>query len=203
DFHDMNMHASISPVVFGGQKGDIYHVRLKRAGKDAGKWQTTIADIGKTFKNIYPEEEFNYSFLDDTIAKFYQTEANTAKLLTWATGLAIFISCLGLAGLVIYTTTNRRKEIGIRKVLGASVPQIISILSKDFIKLVFIAFIISVPLAWWAVSAWLASFVYRTEMSWWVFATGGLGMLLVAMITVSLQTLRAATGNPVESLRTE
>jgi putative ABC transport system permease protein len=203
DFHDMNMHAPISPVVFGGQKGDFYHVRLKTAGKDAGNWQTTIAAIEKSFKSIYPEEEFKYSFLDDTIASFYQAETNTAKLLTWATGLAIFISCLGLAGLVIYTTNNRRKEIGIRKVLGASVPQIITILSGDFLKLVLVAFVISVPLAWWAVSAWLESFVYRTEMSWWVFAIGGLGMLLVAMITVSLQTLRAATGNPVESLRTE
>ena len=99
---------------------------------------------------IYPNEDFSYKFFDETIAKFYQNEQNTSSLLTWATGLAIFISCLGLLGLVIYTINTRTKEIGIRKILGASVTNIVSILSKDFVRLVIIAFIIAAPIAWWA-----------------------------------------------------
>jgi len=203
DFHDLSMHAPISSIIFAGQKGNTYHVKLKSADNNAKSWLTTIAAMNKLYKNIYPEEDFNYSFLDDTISKFYEREQNTAKLLTWATGLAIFISCLGLAGLVIYTTNNRKKEIGIRKVLGASVANIISILSKDFLVLVMIAFVLAVPIAWWAMSAWLNGFQYRTTMSWWIFAAGGFGMLIVSFITVAAQTFRAAVRNPVDSLRTE
>jgi len=203
DFHDLSMHGSISAVVFAGQKGETYHIRLKSSGNNSATWNATIAAINKEYKNLYPDEEFSYAFLDDTIAKFYEREQNTARLLTWATGLAIFISCLGLAGLVIYTTNNRRKEIGIRKVLGASVQGIVSILSKDFLSLVLIAFVIAVPLAWWALSAWLNNFVYRTTMSWWVFAAAGIGMFVIAFVTVGLQTLKAAMSNPVDSLRTE
>jgi ABC-type antimicrobial peptide transport system permease subunit len=203
DFHDLSMHARISAMIFAGQKGNTYHVKLKSADNNAKSWQTTIAAMNKLYKNIYPEEDFKYSFLDDTISKFYEREQNTAKLLTWATGLAIFISCLGLAGLVIYTTNNRKKEIGIRKVLGASVVNIISILSRDFLALVMIAFVLAVPIAWWAMSAWLNGFQYRTTMSWWIFAAGGFGMLIVSFITVAAQTFRAAISNPVDSLRTE
>ena len=118
-------------------------------------------------------------------------------------GLAILISCLGLLGLVIYTTSIRTKEIGIRKILGASVTNIISILSKDFIQLVLLAFIIAAPLAWWASYKWLQDFVYRTNMSWWIFALSGTAMLVAAVITLSLQTIKTATANPVKSLRSE
>ena len=203
DFHDQSTHAPISAMIFGGQKGETYHVKLKSSADNAASWQATIASMNKIYRTIYPEDDFNYSFLDDTIAKLYQREQNTARLLTWATGLAIFISCLGLAGLVIYTTSNRRKEIGIRKVLGASVTQIVTILSKDFLMLVVIAFIIAAPIAWWAISGWLSDFVYRAPISWWIFAVSGAGMLFIALLTISLQTFRAAISNPVESLRTE
>ncbi|HTE25695.1 ABC transporter permease [Flavitalea sp.] len=203
DFHDISMHGTINSMIFGGQNGSTFHVRLKSSDNKSAGWQATIASMKKLFNSIYPEEDFSYSFLDDTIAKFYEREQNTAKLLTWATGLAIFISCLGLAGLVIYTTNNRKKEIGIRKVLGASVTGIVTNLSKDFIVLVLIAFVIAVPVAWWAVFAWLDNFVYRTQMSWWIFALAGIGMLFIALITVGLHTLKAAMSNPVESLRTE
>jgi putative ABC transport system permease protein len=203
DFHDVSMHASINSMIFGGQKGTFFHVRLKPSNDKSVTWKATLASMNRLFKNIYPEEDFTYSFLDDTIAKFYEREQNTAKLLTWATGLAIFISCLGLAGLVIYTTNNRKKEIGIRKVLGASVSGIVSNLSKDFISLVLVAFVLAVPIAWWAVSAWLNNFVYRTSISWWIFAVAGIGMLVIALVTVGLHTLKAAMSNPVDSLRTE
>lgn len=203
DFHHNSMHGPISAMIFAGQKGQTFHVRLKPSGENGSTWESTIASMSKLYKSIYPGEDFSFSFLDDTIAKFYEREQNTARLLKWATGLAIFISCLGLAGLVIYTTNNRRKEIGIRKVLGASVEGIVSILSKDFLSLVVVAFVIAVPMAWWALARWLDNFVYRTEMSWWVFAAAGIGMLLIAFITVALQTLKAAMSNPVDSLRTE
>ena len=133
----------------------------------------------------------------------YQREQQTANLLSWATGLAIGISCLGLLGLVMYTINTRTKEIGIRKVLGASVTNIVSVLSSDFIKLVCIAFLIGAPLAWWATDKWLQNFAYRTSMSWWVFVLAGLFMLLLALLTLGIQTVRAAMANPVKSLRTE
>jgi ABC-type antimicrobial peptide transport system permease subunit len=155
------------------------------------------------WKEVYPDEQFNYEFLDESIAKFYKKEQDTANLLNWSTGLAVFISCLGLLGLVIYTTTQRTKEIGVRKVLGASVSQIVSLLSRDFISLVLLAFVIAAPLAWWAMNQWLQDFAYRTTFSWWIFAISGTLMLMVALLTLSIQTIRSAVANPVRSLRTE
>ena len=121
----------------------------------------------------------------------------------WATGLAIFISCLGLLGLVIYITNQRTKEIGVRKVIGATVTQLITLLSKDFLKLVVIAFVISVPIAWWGAYTWLNNFAYKTTISWWVFVSGGLIMFAMALVILGLRTFKAATANPVKSLRTE
>jgi len=166
-------------------------------------WKNTIASIEKSYKQIYPEEDFNFKFMDETIAKFYESEQKTAALLKWATALSILISCLGMLGLVIYTTNVRTKEIGVRKILGASVTNIVTILSKDFVKLVLLAFVIAAPVAWWAVYKWLQDYAYKTNMSWWIFAMCGLFMLFVALITLSVQTIRAAVANPVKSLRTE
>ncbi|MEO6723255.1 MAG: FtsX-like permease family protein, partial [Ferruginibacter sp.] len=166
-------------------------------------WHTAITKIEKSFKQIYPDADFDYKFYDERIAKLYESEQKTAALLKWATGLAIFISCLGLLGLVIYTTNTRTKEIGIRKILGASVANIVSILSKDFVRLVLIAFVIAAPIAWWATYKWLQDFSYRTSMSWWVFVVSGLAMLVLALITLSMQTIRAAVANPARSLRAE
>jgi putative ABC transport system permease protein len=203
DFHDQSTHALISPVVFGGWNGSTFHIKLKPNNAGGTLWKNTIAKIQKAYKQIYPDEDFNYTFLDDTIAKFYESEQHTACLLQWATGLAILISCLGLFGLVIYTTNIRTKEIGVRKILGASVTNIVSLLSKDFVQLVLLAFIVAVPISWCATYKWLQDFVYRTTMSWWIFLLSGLVMLLIALITVSMQTIKAAVANPVKSLRTE
>ena len=125
------------------------------------------------------------------------------RLLKWATGLAVFISCLGLLGLVIYTTTQRTKEIGVRKVLGASVVQIVRIITNEFMLLVIIAFIIAAPLAWIGMHKWLENFAYRTNISWWIFGMGGVIMIVIALCTLSFQTIKAAMANPVKSLRTE
>ncbi|MCW3112918.1 MAG: hypothetical protein JWR18_1314 [Segetibacter sp.] len=203
DFHDQSFRASIGPIAFAGNNGTIFHVRLKPNNADGHVWQSAIAKMEKAYKQIYPEEDFKYSFFDETISKMYQSEQHTARLLKWASGLAIFISCLGLLGLVIYITNTRTKEIGIRKILGASVATIVSILSKDFMRLVILAFLIAAPIAWWASYKWLQDFVYRTPMSWWVFALSGLVMILLAVITLGIQTIKAAVANPVKSLRTE
>ena len=205
DFHELSLHAPIEPVVFGSfnKRSGFFHIALKPQNVKGKVWQTAISKLEKVFKQTYPEADFNYNFFDESIAKFYKTEQDTGRLLKWATALAVFISCLGLLGLVIYTTNVRRKEIGIRKVLGASVAQIVSNLSGDFIRLVIIAFVIALPIAWWASHNWLEDFVYRTSMSWWVFIASGIIMILIALLTLSIQTIRAATANPVKSLRTE
>jgi ABC-type antimicrobial peptide transport system permease subunit len=205
DFHEQSLHSVIGPIAFSSfiNRSYFFHIALQPQNADGTLWQNTIGKIQKSYSQIYPNEDFSYKFFDETIAKFYQNEQNTSGLLTWATGLAIFISCLGLLGLVIYTINTRTKEIGIRKILGASVTNIVSILSKDFVRLVVIAFIIAAPIAWWASYEWLQGFAYRTDMSWWVFALSGLAMLILALITLSMQTIKAAVENPVKSLRAE
>jgi putative ABC transport system permease protein len=202
NFHEQSFRSVIGPVVFGGNNGSFFHIKLKQDAANAS-WASSIAGMQKAFKKVYPNEDFNYHFLDETIAQFYESEQRTADLLRWATGLTIFISCLGLLGLVIYTTNTRTKEVGIRKILGASVVNIVSILSKDFIVLVLVAFVIAAPVAWWASYKWLQDFAYRTTISWWVFALSGAGMLLMALVTLSIQTIKAATANPTQSLRSE
>ena len=203
DFHDLSVKSAINPVIFGAAAGRIFHIKLKANNAGGTQWKNTIASIEKSYKQIYPEEDFNFKFMDETIAKFYESEQKTAALLKWATALSILISCLGMLGLVIYTTNVRTKEIGVRKILGASVTNIVTILSKDFVKLVLLAFVIAAPVAWWAVYKWLQDYAYKTNMSWWIFAMCGLFMLFVALITLSVQTIRAAVANPVKSLRTE
>jgi len=204
DFHEYSLHAPIGPIVFqSATRGDMFHIALKPQNADGTVWQNAIYKIEKSFKKIYPETDFSYSFFDESIAKLYTSEQKTSRLLNWATGLSILISCLGLLGLVMYTTTTRTKEIGIRKVLGASVIQIVSILSKEFVLLVFIAFTIAAPVAWWAVNKWMQDFAYRTEISWWVFAVSGFLLIFIAMLTLSIQTIKSALANPVKSLRTE
>jgi ABC-type antimicrobial peptide transport system permease subunit len=204
DFHDQSMKASISPLVFfGGDQGSTFHIRLKSGKAGAISWQRPIGVIQKAFKETYPEEEFDYAFFDEKIASMYETEIRTASLLKWSTGLTIFISCLGLLGLVIFTINSRIREIGIRKILGASVTQIVATLSTDFMRLVIIAFFIAAPLAWLVSYNWLQDYAYRTPMSWWVFALSGFAMLLLALITLSVQSIKAAIANPVKSLRTE
>jgi ABC-type antimicrobial peptide transport system permease subunit len=205
DIHTKSLHTPIQPLAFSSEARlhSTFHIALPAKGENTDNWKKIIANIGKAWKEVYPDEEFNYEFFDESIAKFYKKEQDTVNLLNWSAGLAIFISCLGLLGLVIYTTIQRTKEIGVRKVLGASVSQIVSLLSIDFISLVLLAFIIAAPLAWWAMHRWLEDFAYRTSMSWWVFGLSGLAMIIIALFTLSIQTIRSAIASPVKSLRTE
>lgn len=205
DFNTNSLHSKVGPLVYTCQARShhTFSVLLSSNGKNTDGWKKTISQITSVWKEVYPEDDFSYTFFDKSIEAFYKTEQQTAQLMNWAAALSIIIGCLGLLGLVIYTTTQRTKEIGVRKVLGASVTQIVSLLSKDFIRLVIIAFIIVTPLAWWAMNKWLEDFAYRTTISWWVFAVTGFVMILIALLTLSIQTIRSATVNPVESLRTE
>lgn len=201
DFHEGSFHQPIGPIIFRS-RGDGNFIHIGLSGP-ASNWSEVLKSVDREFHAIYPKEDFSYNFFDDSIAKFYIQEQNTSRLLNWAMGLSLLISCLGLLGLVIYTSETRRKEIGIRKILGASVSKIVSILSKEFVLLVILAFAISAPVAWWAVNQWLESFVYKTSIDWWVFVLSGLLLISVAIITLSFQIIKTARSNPVSSIRME
>jgi ABC-type antimicrobial peptide transport system permease subunit len=205
DFHTQSTRSAIKPLSFSIEKRRqmMFHIKLYTGENRSEKWTSAIHKMEKAWKEIYPDNDFTYSFLDEDIAKFYKSEQNISKLLTWASGLCIFISCLGLLGLVMHTTRLRTKEIGVRKVLGASIKQIISLLSTDFLRLIILAFIIASPLAWWAMHSWLNNFAFRTSLNWWVFVISGVMMLLAALATMGILTFKAANANPVKSLRTE
>lgn len=155
------------------------------------------------FKKYNPEYPFEYKFVDEEYASKFQDEQRQGTLAGLFAGLTIFISCLGLFALATYMAENRIKEIGVRKVLGASVTRITTLLSKDFLKLVLISFCIATPISWWLMSKWLEDYTYRIDIEWWVFAAAGFLSLLIALLTVSYQAIKAAVANPVKSLRTE
>jgi len=206
-FYQHSLHEPVKPLAIycstsSWQKG-TFHIGLKPEIADSNDWKASIAGMEKAWKEVYPDDDFEYHFFDETIAKFYETEQHTSTLLNWATGLSIFISCLGLLGLAIYTTNQRTKEIGVRKVLGATVSQIVTLLSTELVLLILLAFVIVTPMAWWAMNKWMEGFSDRTSISWWIFAASGAGMLLAAVFTSSFQTVKAAIANPVKSLRSE
>lgn len=205
NFIQGSLHDEIQPLVIFSDKSMqlTANVSLQPQNAEGTVWKSGLAKIEKAYKEIYPDTDFEVHFLDDTIAQYYTAEQNISKLLKWATGLAVIISCLGLLGLVIYTTNQRTKEIGIRKVVGASVAQIINLLSRDFLKLVLIAFIIAVPVVWIFAKKWLQNFAFKIEISVWLFILGGLALLLPAFIILFLRTYDSARANPVDSLRTE
>lgn len=207
DFYQKSLHEPIKPIaIYYGTtlwQTRTFHIALKPETPGGNEWKTAIAAIGKSWIKVYPDDDFEYSFFDESIAKFYEAEQHTTTLLAWATGLSILISCLGLLGLTIYTTNQRTKEIGVRKVLGASVTQMVALLSKELSLLILLAFIITTPLAWLAMNKWMQGFADRTTISWWIFALSGGGMFLLALITSGFQTIKAAIANPVKSLRSE
>ena len=168
-----------------------------------GNMEKALANIESRWKQYAPSTPFDYTFLDKSFANAYLTEQRTGVVFGVFTGLAILIACLGLFGLVAYMAETKTKEIGIRKVMGASVNQLVVLLSKDFLQLVLLAFVMASPLAWWAMDNWLQDFEYRIKISWWIFAIGGLLAILIAFLTVSYQAIKAALMNPVKSLKSE
>ena len=205
DFFPHSLRDPIKPLaITNGIRGaNVIGVTLQPRSTDGSNWTATLREIGKAFHDVYPNDDFDYQFVDESIAKFYTAERNISRLLLWATGLTIFISCLGLLGLVIYITNQRTKEIGIRKVIGATVTQLILLLSRDFLKLIGLAILIAMPVAWWGSQKWLENFAYKTSLSWWIFAAGGGCLLAIALIILCIRTLRAALANPVSALRSE
>jgi len=165
---------------------------------------TSLVDvIEKKYKAVAPGMPFNYSFLDESFDNMYRQERRVGSVAVTFAFLAIIIACLGLLGLATYIAEQRRKEIGVRKVLGASVPNIVKMLSIDFVKLVLISFLIATPIAWWFMNKWLQDFAFRIDLSWWIFAMTGVLALIVALTTLSFQAIKAALSNPIKSLRTE
>ncbi|HVE62067.1 MAG TPA: FtsX-like permease family protein, partial [Chitinophagaceae bacterium] len=152
---------------------------------------------------VVPDRPFDYFFLDEAFAKLYRKEMRMGTVFNYFSVLAIIISCLGLFGISAFTSVQRAKEIGIRKVLGANVGSVVGLLSKDFLKLVVIASVLAFPIAWWMMNNWLHDFAYRINIGWWVFAIAGSLAVLIAFLSVSYQTIKAATANPVKNLRNE
>ena len=168
-----------------------------------GKTKEAIASMESIFTRFNPNFPFKYQFADEEFANIYSSENTVSSLANYFAILAIFISCLGLFGLAAFTAERRQKEIGIRKVNGATITQVLTLLNKDFVKWVGIAFLIALPISWYAMNQWLAGFAYKTALSWWVFALAALLGVVVAIVTVSYQSIKAAIVNPVKSLRTE
>jgi len=197
DFHYKSLHDKIGPMVISNGTGSGFYVK-----PSSGNTAAAIAAATKIWKKTFPDDPFTYDFLDESYDGLYKTEQQSSALITLFAVIAILVSASGLLGLAAFAAEQKAKEIGIRKVLGASVRHIVSLLSADFLKMVLIASIIAFPIAWWTMSKWLQDFAYRINLSWWIFiGAAGIG-LLIALITVSFQTIHAAITNPAKSLRT-
>jgi putative ABC transport system permease protein len=199
NFNFETLHQNIGPLSFFlGKKGSIASFKVKTA-----KIKDLVAQVESLWKSLAPGMPFSYRFMDDSFNEMYRSEQRVGQIALTFAVLAILIACLGLFGLATFIAEQRTKEIGIRKVLGASVRGIVQLLSRDFMKLVAIAFVIAAPISWWAMHSWLSDFAYRIRIEWWIFALAAILALLIALITVSFQAIKAAITNPVKSLRTE
>jgi putative ABC transport system permease protein len=205
DFHENSFHEPMQPVVIDHlperEKGIA--IKLATKGMQAIEAKVILSEVGKAWKKIYPDEPIEINFLNESIRWLYDQETKTAWLMSVAMIITIFISCMGLFGLIMFNAEQRTKEIGIRKVLGATVMNIMTLLSKDFVLLVIISLTIASPVAWYFMNRWLEDFAYRIHISWWVFILAGLVAVLIALFTISFQAFKAAIANPVKSLRTE
>jgi putative ABC transport system permease protein len=203
DFHFESLHQQIIPMLMRMPSFAYNNYGRLSIKIDGHNVQGALNMIENTWKKYQPEKPFEYTFLDERFQKLYHTEQQQGDLFTVFSFIAIFIACLGLFGLSAFTISQRVKEIGVRKVLGASVQQIVTELSKDFLKLVVIAAFISLPVAWYAMNKWLLDFAFRVSIQWWVLAMAGLIAVVIAFLTISFQSVKAALANPVKSLRSE
>ncbi|MCF0051572.1 ABC transporter permease [Dyadobacter sp. LJ53] len=200
DFHMSSLHQAITPLILTYIPENSSYLLIKTRAR---KTEQALADLKNVSREFNPDYPFNYHFLDDEYENLYRSEQQVNTLVNYFGVLAILISCLGLFGLAAFTAEQRTKEIGVRKVLGASSANIVGLLSSDFLKLILIALLLASPLAWWALSSWLGTFAYRTGISWWIFAVSGVVTTSIALLTVSSQAIKAAWLNPVSALRTE
>ncbi len=203
DFHFQSLRQEIAPMVLAYQNNPVHSIDYFTSRITGNDIPTTLAKINEALVKIDPAHLLEHHFLDEQLARFYADDHRRETMLIWAALATIFIACLGLFGLATYTAEQRIKEIGVRKVLGASVFSITTLLSKDFMKLVLIANGIAFPLAWWATQQWLQEFAYHISVEWWVFVVAGASAMLIALLTISYQAIKAALVNPVKSLKTE
>jgi len=201
DYHSRSLRDVIRPLLIDVKEYEYFGMILIRT--KPGETKEALASAAAVYKGIEPDLAFDWQFVDEEYQKMYNSEMITAKLSVLFAGLAIAISCLGLLGLVMFAAEQRTREIGIRKMLGASLSQILALFSADFLKLVLLAFLIAGPLGWLAMRSWLGNFAYRVELSWWIFALAGAGIALIALLTLSYQAVRTALANPVQALRSE
>ena len=200
DFHQKSLQYPLEPTVIMPTYGNYNPISIKVNTKDLA---STMSGIKAKYDAFFPGNLFDYYFLDEKFNAQYSNDQLFGKVFAIFSGFAIFIACLGLLGLSLFATAQRTKEIGVRKVLGASVSSIIMLLSKDFIKLVVVAFLIASPVSWYIMNNWLQNYAYRINISWWVFFAAGFFAVLIAIGTISFQAIKAALANPVKSLRTE
>jgi putative ABC transport system permease protein len=202
DFNFESLHNTIKPfgfttIAFGDRYGYLI------ASTSTNQYASLIPKIERIWKKINPSTPFVYSFLDQDFQHNYEKEQRQSGIVLSFTGIAILVACLGLFGLAAFSAEQRKKEIGVRKVLGASVASVTTLLSKEFLVLIIIAILIASPIAWWAMNSWLQNFAYKIQISWWMFAAAAFLSILIALTTVSFHAIRAALANPAKSLRTE
>jgi len=205
DFNPASLHDAVTPwaLFYTTSKSYTIGTSFIAVRLRPGDYSKAIHKIQAAWKSFMPENPFEYSFLDQQYNELYKTDQTMGKVFSVFTALSVVVACLGLLGLAMYTAERRTKEIGIRKVLGASVQSVVAMLSKDFLKLVVIASILAFPVAWYAMNNWLQGFAYKTDLSWWIFALSTGIVTVVALATIGFQSLKAAMNNPVESLRSE
>ena len=200
DFNDRSLRNNVAPLLMATNSTMYRQATIKLATTNMA---STMQSIKNIWQQTFPANVYEYRFLDDKIESFYKQESQLSQLYKIFAAIAIFLSCLGLYGLASFMAVQRIKEVGIRKVLGASTSNIVYLFSKEFILLIFIAFLIATPLAWYVMNQWLQNYAYRINISWWLFAAGGLAAIIIALATISFQAIKAAMANPVKSLRTE
>jgi putative ABC transport system permease protein len=201
DYHFNSLSQKIGPELFTMKAANVYgmaYVKIKPNSETS-----SLKHIEQTYKKLFPISPYSYTFKNEANIRSYEAEAKWKQIMLFSAILTIFVSCIGLFGLSVLSAEKRTKEIGIRKVLGASVTGVVTILSKDFLKLVAIALIIAIPLAWISASKWLENYPYRITLGWQIFALAAVLVILIALVTVSFQAIRAAMSNPSKSLRTE
>ena len=201
DFHLYALHEKVKPITMHMlQNRDVGYL-LVRVTPQSGI--AVMETLKREWRQIAPKSEFQGSFLDENTDRWYRKEEKLSQIYSLAAGIAIVLSCMGLFAIALLTIEQRTKEIGVRKVLGASVFSIVTLLSTDFLKLVVVAIVIASPVAWYAMHRWLEGFAYKIDVEWWVFALTGLLAVSIALLTVSYQSVKAALMNPVKSLRSE
>jgi putative ABC transport system permease protein len=198
DFHFESLYNPIQPVAFVISPEQCWKMAVKVR---AAHLNDTLSFIEKTWKGFYPDWVFEHQFVDERVNQYYVSEKRTFQLMSYFTFLAIFVACLGLFGLVSFTIQRRFKEIAIRKVLGAPVTRIFTLLTSELLWGILLANLVAWPIAWYGLNRWLQNFAYRTSLSWWIFFIAGMSVMTVALLTMCWQTLRAARTNPVDSLR--